>query len=99
MLIIKNDPLEKYIFMQYNPSDIKEKVGSYIHNSAHVDKEKIHDSSLIFREGYFDSMGFVMLITFLEEEFGIKSTDNDLVEENFESINAITDFISRKIQK
>jgi len=41
-------------------------------------------------------MGFIMLITFLEEEFGIKTVDSDLIEENFESINAITEFIQRK---
>ena len=76
---------------------IKEKVKSYILQSVHVDKEKIRDDSLIFREGYFDSMGFILLITFLEEEFGIKIGDADLIEENFESINAIIDFIQRKI--
>ena len=75
---------------------IKEKIGSYVHQSAHVDKEKIKDNSLIFREGYFDSMGFIMLITYIEEEFGIKTGDADLIEENFESINAITDFVDRK---
>jgi acyl carrier protein len=41
-------------------------------------------------------MGFIMLITYLEEEFGIKTVDSDLIEENFESINAITEFIQRK---
>ena len=37
-----------------------------------------------------------MLISFLEEEFGIRTQDSDLIEENFESINAITDFIQKK---
>ena len=59
-------------------------------------QKKARKDSLIFKEGYFDSMGFVVLITYLEENFGIKTTDADLVEENFESINAITDFIIRK---
>jgi acyl carrier protein len=75
---------------------IKSKVKEYIQQATFVDKDKIKDDSLIFKEGYFDSMGFVVLITFLEENFKIKTTDSDLVEENFESINAITDFIIRK---
>ncbi|HQB37082.1 MAG TPA: acyl carrier protein, partial [Bacteroidales bacterium] len=62
------------------------------------DKEKIKDDSMIFKEGYFDSMGFIMLIAFLEEEFGIKTSDEDLIEENFESINAICDFVDRKVK-
>ena len=75
---------------------IKSRVKEYIQQATYVEKEKIKDDSLIFKEGYFDSMGFVVLITFLEENFGIKTTDSDLVEEKFESINAITDFIIRK---
>lgn len=75
---------------------IREKVKDYIQQATFVDKDKIKNDSLIFKEGYFDSMGFVVLITYLEENFGIKTTDSDLIEENFESINAITDFIVRK---
>ena len=44
-------------------------------------------------------MGFIMLITFIEDEFGIKTSDADLIEENFESINAITSYILRKKQE
>lgn len=81
-------------------SDIKiqEKIKSYIHQAAHVSPDKIQNDSLIFKEGYFDSMGFMLLITFIEEEFNIKVGDADLLEENFESINAITNFISQKTQ-
>jgi acyl carrier protein len=82
--------------MKNSHSQIKELVKSYIHRSTHIEKDKISDTSLIFKEGYFDSMGFITLISFLEEEFKIKTDDIDLVEENFESINAISDFIARK---
>jgi acyl carrier protein len=76
---------------------IKEIIKAYIQQATFGEKNKINDNSLIFKEGYFDSMGFVVLISFLEERFGIKTADKDLIEENFESINAITDFVVRKI--
>ena len=76
----------------------QEKIKQYIVETSHADANKIKNESLIFKEGFFDSMGFIMLITFLEEEFGIKTIDADLVEENFESINAISDFIIRKTE-
>lgn len=82
--------------MKSDPAAIKEKVRSYINQSVHVDISRIKDSSLIFKEGFIDSMGFIILITFLEEEFSIRTNDSDLIEENFESINAITDFVTRK---
>jgi len=77
---------------------VKDKVREYILQAVYVDKEKVKDNSLIFKEGYFDSMGFMVLITFLEEKFGIKTNDTDLLEENFESIDAITNFVIRKKQ-
>jgi acyl carrier protein len=84
--------------MTDNTQLIKEKVKNYVLEAVYADKEKIHDDSLIFKEGYFDSMGFMVMISFLEEEFGIKTNDADLLEENFESINAISDFVIRKKQ-
>jgi len=84
--------------MNTDVTTAQEKIKNYIVESSHADAEKIKNESLIFKEGFFDSMGFIMLITFLEEEFGIKTVDSDLIEENFESINAITDFIIRKAE-
>jgi acyl carrier protein len=82
--------------MTDNTIAIRDKVKNYVMQAASVDQDKIKDDSLIFREGYFDSMGFMVLISFLEQEFGIKTNDADLLEENFESISAISDFVIRK---
>ena len=82
--------------MKIEQDVIKAKVRSYIRQSVHVDSDKIKDGSLIFKEGFLDSMAFIVLITFLEEEFKIKTNDSDLIEENFESIEAITGFVAKK---
>ena len=75
---------------------ILDKVRKYISDSTFADKTKITDEILIFREGFLDSMGFVSIITFLENDFGIAINEVDLAEENFESINAIVSFIMTK---
>ena len=77
-------------------TEVRERVRSYITSAVHVDSSKIKDDTMIFTEGYFDSMGFITLITFLEDEFKIRTSDSDLIEENFESIDAITQFAIRK---
>jgi acyl carrier protein len=79
-------------------STIKEIIKEHILQATFADKNKIQDDSLIFKEGYFDSMGFVVLITFIEDKFGITATDEDLIEDNFESINAITSYVLRKTE-
>ena len=51
---------------------------------------------MLFVEGIFDSMGFALLLDFLEETFKITPQDSDLVESNFESIDAMTQFVLNK---
>ena len=76
--------------------EIKKGVFQFVYDNAFTSREDITDDVLIFKNGFLDSMGLVLLITYLEENFNIQTTDADLVEENFESINAITAFVEKK---
>jgi acyl carrier protein len=80
-----------------NSAIITDKIRSYVLEETFADGGKIKNDSLIFREGYFDSMGFVRLVSFIENEFGIRITDEDLVEKNFESVNAISSFVLSRL--
>lgn len=77
---------------------VTDKVKAYVLEETFADGGKIDDGTLVFKEGYFDSMGFVKLVSYLENEFKIKISDEDLVESNFESINAISEFVSKKVK-
>lgn len=85
-----------YFFME-NLIGTKEQVKQFIIETTHARETDVQDDTLIFVQGFFDSMGFLLLITFIEEKFGIKTDDTELLEENFESINAIAGFIQRKL--
>jgi acyl carrier protein len=74
-------------------NQIKEKILKYITDNTFAEKGNINDNTQLFDEGVFDSMGLVMLISFLEEEFDLQTNDTDLILENFESINAITKYV------
>lgn len=75
---------------------LQENIFGYVKKNTLVDSNKLNNKTLLFREGIFDSMAFVLLIDYLEENFNIKLTDEDLIEENFESIEAIIHFVSKK---
>ena len=77
---------------------VTDKVKAYVLEETFADGGKINNETLVFKEGFFDSMGFVKLVSYLENEFRIRITDDDLVETNFESINAISNFISNKVK-
>lgn len=76
----------------------KDQIRNFILENAHGDKNLIADDTLIFREGFFDSMGFLSLIGFLEENFNVVPEDEDLVDENFESVNAVTNYIGSVVK-
>jgi acyl carrier protein len=78
-------------------TEAKEKIKDFIAQTAFVPKEKVQDDTKIFVEGIFDSMGFLSLINYIEDNYKFKAADSELLEENFESVNAIVAFIGRKL--
>lgn len=58
--------------------------------------EPIGDSSDLLESGIIDSLGIMKLIAFLEQAFEIQILDLDLIPENFETVEAITNMIIRK---
>ena len=77
---------------------VADKVKAYVLEETFADGGKIDNETMVFKEGYFDSMGFVKLVSYLENELKIRITDDDLVETNFESINAISNFVTKKVK-
>ena len=79
-----------------NSEAIQQELFAYVKDNTFKDTSNLDSETMLFVEGVLDSMGFALLLDFLEEKFKIDPVDSDLVEENFESVNAITSFIQRK---
>jgi acyl carrier protein len=80
-----------------NSVEVKDIIRQFIIETTFAPSDQIKDETLIFIDGIFDSMGFISLINFIEEEFAIKAQDSELLEDNFESINAIARFLDSKL--
>ena len=76
-------------------TQIKGQLKQFIAETSFVSIDKIKDDTLIFVEGIFDSMGFLSLINFVEDNF--KAADSELLEANFEAVEAIANFIQSKL--
>lgn len=50
-----------------------------------------------FEEGYLDSFDLVSLIALFEDEFNIKINGEDVIPENFESIDKMLSMIQSKL--
>ena len=75
---------------------LKNELFAYVKENTFKETDSLQSDTKLFVEGIFDSMGFALLLDYLETKFEIAANDSDLVEENFESIDAIADFIVRK---
>jgi len=58
--------------------------------------EKLKEDTSFLESGMIDSTGILELIAFLEETFGLRFEDDELIPENLDSISNVSDFIRRK---
>ena len=77
--------------------EIKQRLHKYIVKETMSESNHIMDDTLIFEEGIFDSIGLLLLIEFIKDEFNVTTNDDELLVDNFESINSITRFIKNKL--
>lgn len=77
-------------------TQIQEKIKQFIIETSYSNENSVNNDTLIFAQGIMDSMGFISIIGFIEDSFSVVATDDELIESNFESINAIANFILRK---
>jgi len=75
---------------------IENNISTFIIENSHADTQQMNSETLLFKEGIFDSMGFVQLVDFLESTFNISIDDTEFVEENFESLKAICNYVQKK---
>ncbi|MGE5314890.1 MAG: acyl carrier protein [Acidobacteriota bacterium] len=77
---------------------VREQVQQFIQkNFTFDDTRTIDGSTSLLGSGIIDSTGILELIGFLETTYGLKFQDNELVGDNFDSIDRIVQFLSTKM--
>jgi len=80
--------------------DVLGTVRTYVvENFLFGDDSRIGPETEFLENGILDSTGVLELVGFLEEKFGIRVEDDELVPENMNSLEKITLYISKKIGK
>ncbi len=60
------------------------------------DKKSVSSDESLLDSGLIDSTAIFELVGYVESQFNIEVSDEDIVPENFESVNKIAHFISSK---
>ena len=78
-------------------SDFKVLIRDFIvDNFLFGNGDKLGIDTPLFEKGIIDSTGVLELVAFIEENFSVKVTDDELVQSNFSNISAIDRFIQSK---
>ncbi|AKJ31120.1 acyl carrier protein [Caldimonas brevitalea] len=81
------------------PIAIKQQVRAYILDNFLMGTQgaEFADSDSFMEHHVIDSTGFLELVTYLEEAFGIRVEDEEMVPENLDSLDNIEAYVSRKL--
>lgn len=76
---------------------IENKIRAYVaENFLFGDATQLGANDSFLDKGIIDSTGILEIVMFLEEEFGVKVADSEMLPENLDSIGNIVRFIESK---
>lgn len=77
---------------------IKGKIRLFILNNFIFDERAnlLGDDDSFLDEGIIDSTGVLELLAFVEETFGMEVADEDVLPENFDTLNNLANYVSSR---
>jgi acyl carrier protein len=80
---------------------LDEKIRQYLAETLLIeftsDDSGVSEDANLFESGLIDSFGFVQLVAFLEKEFAIKITDDEVLSDALSSFAKIRSFVGSKV--
>lgn len=61
------------------------------------DRDGVSPDADLFGTGLIDSVGLQRLVAYVEEAYGVRIADEDLVPENFGTLGALGRFVARRV--
>jgi len=63
-----------------------------------LEKKSLDPDEDLLEQSIIDSLGLMKLIDFMEKTFGIKILDEQIVPENFQSLNSMVKLVEQQMQ-
>ena len=78
---------------------IQETIMAYVRQVVGEKGPKLSPNSTLISNGLIDSLALIDLISFLENEFAVKLSNEEMTPENFDSVDAMTALVEGKAAK
>lgn len=79
--------------------DTRETIRRFIRENflKETSRKNLRDDVSFIDEGIIDSVGVLELVAFLEETFGFRVEDEELVPENLDSVDKLVNYVDSKL--
>jgi acyl carrier protein len=75
--------------------EIRERIREFLRSELKKNITGVADTESLLESGILDSMSVVQLVALIERDYGIQVSDDDMMPENFDTIEAVESFITR----
>lgn len=78
---------------------IEQTIRSFVQETFLIgqDSEALSNEMSFLERGIIDSTGVLELVSFIEESYGIRICDEELIPDNLDSVSRVTRFIESKL--
>lgn len=80
---------------------IMNELEKFLLNEIAVDFEKksLAPEENLITQGIIDSLGILKLVSFIEKTYEIKINNEDIIPDNFQTLNSLNEFITKRLKK
>ena len=79
-------------------ASVKDQIREFVlENARSKGINEVNDDQSLMVSGIIDSLAIFRLVAFLEDSFRVRIGDDEIVPENFQSVNDIESFVSGKL--
>jgi acyl carrier protein len=75
---------------------IQSDIRHFIANELGREVMMVADGESLLEAGVIDSLGVLELVKFIEQRYGLNVSEDEMMPENFDTLNAIAAFIARR---
>ena len=75
---------------------LKREVRQFLAGKLHRKVEGVGDHDSLLESGVIDSMAVLEIVGHIEQQYGVTVSDDDMMPENFDTIEAIAAFIASR---
>lgn len=78
-------------------ASIHSEIRNFLANALKRDTGQLANADSLLEAGVIDSLGVLELVGYIETQYGVQVSEDEMMPENFDSVDAIAAFVTRRL--